>query len=77
MSVIIPLFKKEKLDDMNNYRPIVLLSQLSNILENIIANRFIHYIEKHNLLYTKQYGLSEILQLRTNSMITIMLLNQT
>ena len=50
------LFKKGKLDDINNYRPISLLSQFSKILEKIIYNRFLHFIDKHNLLYAKQYG---------------------
>ena len=56
ISVITPLFKKGKPDDINNYRPIALLFQFSKILEKIISNRFLHFIEKHNLLYAKQYG---------------------
>ena len=56
ISVITPLFKKGKPDDINNYRPIALLSQFSKILENIISNRFLNFIDKHNLLYAKQYG---------------------
>ena len=56
ISVITPLLKKGKLDDINNYRPISLLSQFSKILEKIIYNRFLHFIDKHNLLYAKQYG---------------------
>ena len=49
-------FKNGKLDDINNYRPIALLSQFSKNFDNIIANRFLHFIDKHNLLYAKQYG---------------------
>ena len=56
ISVITPLFKKGKPDDINNYRPIALLSQFSKILETIIFNIFLHFIVKHNLLYAKQYG---------------------
>ena len=56
ISVITPLFKKIKPDDINNYRPIALLSQFSKILEKIISYRFLHFIDKHNLLYAKQYG---------------------
>ena len=33
ISVITPLFKKGKPDDIHNYRPFALLSQFSNILE--------------------------------------------
>ena len=43
ISVITPLFKKGKLDDINNYRPISSLSQFSKILEKIIYNRFLQY----------------------------------
>ena len=50
ISVIIPLFKKGKPDDINNYRPIALLSQFSKIFEKIISNRFLHFTNKHNLL---------------------------
>ena len=46
---------KGNIDDMNNYRPIALLSQFSKILEKIIANGCLHFIDKHNLLYSKQY----------------------
>ena len=56
ISVITPLLKKGKLDDINNYRPISLLSQFSKISEKIIYNRFLHFNDKHNLLYAKQYG---------------------
>ena len=56
ISVITPLFKKGKPDDINNYRPIALLSQFSKILEKIISNRFLNFIDKHNLLYATQYG---------------------
>ena len=49
ISVITPLFKKGKPDDINNYRPTALLSQFSKILEKIISNRFLHFIDK-------QYG---------------------
>ena len=56
ISVITPLFKKGKPDDINNYRPIALFSQFSKILEKIISNRFLHFIDKHKLLYDKEYG---------------------
>ena len=55
ISVLTPLFKKGKPDDINNYRPIALLSQFSKILEKIIANRLLHFIDRHNLLYATQY----------------------
>ena len=43
ISVMTPLFKKVKPDDINNYIPIALLSQFSKILEKIISNISIVY----------------------------------
>ena len=77
ISVITPLFKKVKPDDINNYRPIALLSQFSNIVEKIIYNRFLHFIDKHNILYAKQYGFIRNSSTSHASIITIVLLNQT
>ena len=42
--------------DANNYRPISLLSNFNRIFEKIMYKRMTSYIEKHNLLYTSQYG---------------------
>ena len=66
ISVITPLFKKGKPYDINNYRPIAYLSQFSKILEKIISNRFLHFIDKH---MPNNMVLLEILQLRKHSII--------
>jgi hypothetical protein len=42
---IIPLYKKGAHDSANNYRPISLLSVFSKILEKIIKNRLIEFID--------------------------------
>lgn len=38
------------------YRPISTLPSLSKILERIINNRLVNYLEKHNLIFNKQFG---------------------
>ena len=53
---ITPIFKCDDEADANNYRPISLLSNFNRIFEKIMYKRMTSYIEKHNLLYTSQYG---------------------
>jgi len=53
---IIPIFKANKADRFDNYRPISILPALSKLLEKIVATQMIHFIEKNNILYNHQYG---------------------
>ena len=52
----VPVFKKGSRLLLSNYRPISLLSNLNKIFEKIIYKRVIDFIDKHDLLYSKQYG---------------------
>ena len=56
LSKITPIFKNGEENDANNYRPISLLSNFNTIFEKIMYNRMKDYIDKHNLLYSSQYG---------------------
>jgi hypothetical protein len=52
-----PCYKgKGNKSDVNNYRPISVLSPLSKIFESLIAKRISHYFESNNLLYKAQFG---------------------
>ena len=53
---ITPVFKSDDDTDANNYRPISLLSSFNRVFEKIIYNRLTSYINKHELLYSSQYG---------------------
>ena len=53
---IIPLYKANDPMVFNNYRPISLLPLFSKILERIMYNRIIKFINKHKLLYKYQFG---------------------
>ena len=53
---VIPIFKKGSRLSVDNYRPISLLSNLNKIFEKIIYKRVNNFIEKHDLLYSLQYG---------------------
>ena len=44
------------MEDPNNYRPISLLSNFNRIFEKLIYVRMSSFINKHDLLYTAQYG---------------------
>ena len=56
---VIPLYKCENPMLLNNCRPVSVLPVFSKILERLNNNRFISFINKHNLLYKLQFGFSE------------------
>ena len=45
---VIPLYKKGDASDINNYRPISLLSNISKILEKIMFRRVLSFLNRHN-----------------------------
>ena len=53
---VIPIYKTDSKCDMANYCPISILSCLSKILEKLIKDRIMFFINKHNILYPYQYG---------------------
>ena len=56
MARVIPVHKKGSTVHCNNYRPISLLSIFNKLLEKLVFNRISCFIEKHNILYNKQFG---------------------
>jgi retron-type reverse transcriptase len=53
---VVPIYKSNGRLQFNNYRPISVLPAFSKILERIIYNRMINYLDKYNILYHQQYG---------------------
>ena len=51
-----PLFKKGDKLDIQNYKPISVLSVFSKILENIIYHRLLSYLQKFRILADEQNG---------------------
>ena len=51
---ITPLFKKGDKQDIQNYRPIAVLSVFSKILEKIMYNRLLYYLKKFKILTDEQ-----------------------
>lgn len=53
---IIPIYKSGSKSDINNYRPISLLSPFSKILESHVHNNLNKFFEKHKVIYNNQFG---------------------
>ena len=56
---VLPLFKTGDSTTPNNYRPISLLPVISKVLEKIVYNKSVDYLESNQGTYSKQFGLQE------------------
>ena len=50
------LFKNDNKMYVNNYRPVSVLPLLSKIIERLMYNRILTFIDKHDILYRNQFG---------------------
>ena len=53
---VIPLFKKGKADEMDNYRPISILPVLSKVLERAVHIQLYKYLQQYKILSPYQCG---------------------
>ena len=53
---VIPLFKKCKTEDLDNYRPISILPTVSKLLERAVHKQVGDYLREHNILSPYQCG---------------------
>ena len=53
---VVPSFKAGDLSLFTNYRPVSVLPAFSKILERIVYNRLINFLNKFNILSSNQYG---------------------
>ena len=53
---VIPIYEAGDPSSLNNYRPISLLSSISNILERTMYNKITKFLDVNNILYRHQYG---------------------
>jgi hypothetical protein len=59
LAKVVPIFKSEDKLLVSNYRPISVLSVFSKVLERLMYNRMLLFIEKHAILSTNQFGFRE------------------
>ena len=62
---VVPVFKSGDVENVGNYRSIFLLPILSKILEKVIANQLITFLESNRLLTEKQHGFRPNLSIET------------
>ena len=53
---LVPIYKSNDEMIFSNYRPVSVLPVLSKLLERLMYNRRIHYINENRLLYKSQFG---------------------
>ena len=56
LAKVLPIYKVENEQLVQNYRPISVLSYFSKIYERVIYNHIINYIDDNKILYDKQFG---------------------
>ena len=53
---VIPVFNKGSQTCLSNYRPISLLSVFNKLLEKLVCNRLVDYLEKKKVFFENQFG---------------------
>jgi hypothetical protein len=56
IGIVRPIHKKGKYNDINNYRPITILSCIDKIIEKYFGHEINKYLTKNNIIHGKQYG---------------------
>ena len=56
VSRVTPIFKSGDATDPANYRPIAVLSPFGKILEKVVNDQLISFIDKYNILFKYQFG---------------------
>ena len=64
-ALVVPAFKSGDFDDPSNFRPISILPVISKILERIIADQLMAYLEENNLISNTQHGFRSKLSTET------------
>ena len=59
---VIPLYKGEDTQLIENYRPISVLPYFSKIFEKVMFTYVIAFLDENNILYEYQFGFRTIIQ---------------
>lgn len=55
-AIVVPIYKSGNKEQVSNYRPISILPSVSKVLEKIINNRLVQYLESQGFLSKNQFG---------------------
>ena len=58
---ITPVHKAGDTDRLNNYRPISVLNVISKLVERLVYNRLLSFINHHSILSNSQFGFRKLL----------------
>jgi hypothetical protein len=53
---VVPIFKKGETNKFSNYRPVSVLPAISKILERLMYNRLIKFVDHFNIIQSNQFG---------------------
>ena len=53
---VVPLYKKKCKQNIDNYRPVAILSIFSKLLEKVMYSRLFSFLEKYEILISEQFG---------------------
>ena len=56
ISKVTPIFKSGSLSELGNYRPVAVISPFSKVLERVVYDQLVSYLEKECLLFNFQFG---------------------
>ena len=56
ISKVTPIFKSGSISELGNYRSIAVISPFSKVLERLVYDQLVSYLEKQCLLYNFQFG---------------------
>ncbi|KAK9891748.1 hypothetical protein WA026_016545 [Henosepilachna vigintioctopunctata] len=59
IALVKPLFKKGDINEINNYRPISLLSSFAKVFEKILATRLLKFFIKFRVIAAEQHGFTK------------------
>jgi len=59
IAIVVPVFKSGDREDISNYRPISLVSNLCKLFEKLIKARLTKFLEISNFFSSKQYGFTK------------------
>ena len=65
---VTPIHKKGNRNRTENYRPISLTSQVGNLLESLIKDDIVSYLEHHKLITNSQHGFRKGFSCLSNSL---------